>query len=204
MHNHDGTTGMAGHKHSADPVVRKQELLREGEFFRSGVAHARAQIRHGARPEVMLHGVIDHATWALRARADALLKPTGTSVSVLMPYGLADTTTRFTQSPATMNAIKARNPSLKNALFLYPRPDRPFLVAGGTQIFQFTNPGVAPDEIDVTQQVFRNVEYTPLYVGAPQFEAFVPTRYDFGGGFVESFAFDTTAPDRMPRRNISR
>jgi hypothetical protein len=89
MHNQDGTTGLAGHKHSADPVARKQELLREGEFFRSGVAHARAQISYGARPEVMLHGVIDQATWALRARADALLKPTGTSVSVLMPYGLA-------------------------------------------------------------------------------------------------------------------
>jgi hypothetical protein len=89
MHNQDGTTGMAGHKHSADPVARKQELLREGEYFRSGVAHARAQIRHGAKPEVMLHSAIDHATWALRARADALLKPTGTSVSVLMPYGLA-------------------------------------------------------------------------------------------------------------------
>ncbi|MFC0252646.1 hypothetical protein [Massilia consociata] len=89
MHNHDGTTGLAGHKHSTDPVVRKQELLREGEFFRTSVAHARAQIRHSARPEVMLHGVIDQATWALRARADAMLKPTGTSVSVLMPYGLA-------------------------------------------------------------------------------------------------------------------
>ncbi|KFC62599.1 hypothetical protein ACWV27_09520 [Massilia varians] len=89
MHNQDGTTGLAGHKHSLDPVARKQELLREGEFFRSNVAHARAQIRHAARPEVMLHSTIDHATWALRARADALLKPTGTSVSVLMPYGLA-------------------------------------------------------------------------------------------------------------------
>jgi hypothetical protein len=89
MHNQAGTTGLAGHKHSIDPVLRKQELLREGEFFRSGVAHARAQIRQAVRPEVMLHGVIDQATWALRARADALLKPTGTSVSVLMPYGLA-------------------------------------------------------------------------------------------------------------------
>jgi hypothetical protein len=36
----------------------------------------------------MLHTVIDHATWALRSRADALLKPTGTSVSVLAPYAL--------------------------------------------------------------------------------------------------------------------
>jgi hypothetical protein len=98
MHNQDGTTGLAGHKHSTDPVLRKQELLREGEFFRSSVAHARAQIRHASRPEVMLHGAIDHATWALRARADALLKPTGTSVSVLMPYGLA-----------VLNFIRQRN-----------------------------------------------------------------------------------------------
>jgi len=53
------------------------------------VAHAKAQIRHGARPEVLLHSAIDHATWALRTRADALLKPTGTSVSVIAPYALA-------------------------------------------------------------------------------------------------------------------
>jgi hypothetical protein len=68
--------------------LRKAELLRDGEFYRSGVAHAKAQIKHGARPEVMFHSVIDHATWALRTRADALLKPTGTSVSVLAPYAL--------------------------------------------------------------------------------------------------------------------
>ena len=90
MHKHEeGTTGLAGHKHSTDPVIRKQELLREGEYFRNGVAHAKAQIRHSAHPDVMLHGVIDHATSALRVRADALLRPTGTSVSDLMPYGMA-------------------------------------------------------------------------------------------------------------------
>jgi hypothetical protein len=88
-HNHDHKTGLAGHKHSTDPVIRKQELLREGEFFRNGVAHAKAEIREGARPDVMLHGAIDHATSALRVRADALLRPTGISVSTLMPYGMA-------------------------------------------------------------------------------------------------------------------
>ena len=89
MDKHEGTSGLAGHKHSTDPAIRKQELLREGEYFRNGVAHAKAQIRHSAHPEVMLHGVIDHATSALRVRADALLRPTGTSVSALMPYGMA-------------------------------------------------------------------------------------------------------------------
>lgn len=88
-HHNDEPTGLAGHKHSRDPALRKAELLREGEFYRAGVAYARAQVKHGARPEVMLHSVFDHATWALRARADALLKPTGTSVSVIAPYALA-------------------------------------------------------------------------------------------------------------------
>lgn len=87
-HHKDEPTGLAGHKHSADPVKRKAELLREGEFYRAGIAYAKAQVKHGARPEVMLHSALDHATWALRARADALLKPTGTSISVLMPYAL--------------------------------------------------------------------------------------------------------------------
>jgi len=85
---HDEPTGLAGHKHSTDPAKRKAELLREGEFYRAGVTYAKAQVKHGARPEVMLHSAMDHATWALRARADALLKPTGTSVSVLLPYAM--------------------------------------------------------------------------------------------------------------------
>jgi hypothetical protein len=82
------TTGIAGHKHSIDPEVRKAELLREGEFYRAGIVHAKAQVRHGARPDVILHSAIDHATWALRSRADALLRPTGTSVTALAPYAL--------------------------------------------------------------------------------------------------------------------
>ncbi|TFW36047.1 hypothetical protein [Massilia horti] len=80
--------GLAGHRHSVDPAARKAELLREGEFYRAGVVHCKSQIKRDSRPEVMLHSVIDHATWALRARADALLKPTGTSVAALAPYAL--------------------------------------------------------------------------------------------------------------------
>jgi len=87
-HDKDEPSGLAGHKHSPDPVKRKAELLREGEFYRAGVSFAKEQVKHSARPEVMLHSALDHATWALRARADALLKPTGTSISVLMPYAL--------------------------------------------------------------------------------------------------------------------
>lgn len=75
------------HKHGS-VAERKAELLRDGEFYRAGVAQAKAQVKHGARPEVLLHSAIDHATWALRARADALLRPTGTSITTLAPYAL--------------------------------------------------------------------------------------------------------------------
>ena len=78
------------HSHGGHDNVaaRKAELLRDGEFYRAGVAHSKAQIKHGARPEVLFHSAIDHATWALRTRADALLKPTGTSITALAPYAL--------------------------------------------------------------------------------------------------------------------
>jgi len=89
MHKHDETTGLAGHQHSLDPATRKKELLREGEFFRAGVAHAKACIQHSIKPEVMMRTAIDHTTVALRTRADALLKPTGANVAMLMPYAMS-------------------------------------------------------------------------------------------------------------------
>jgi hypothetical protein len=82
-HNHQSASSTGGSLEE-----RKRALLRDGEFYRSGAVHARAQVKHASRPEVMFHSVLDHATWVLRARADALLKPTGTSVSVLAPYAL--------------------------------------------------------------------------------------------------------------------
>jgi hypothetical protein len=79
----------SGHKHEhVDISARKEELLREGAFFRSGVALAKAQVKHAARPDVILHSAIDHATYALRSRADALLRPTGVSVAALAPYAM--------------------------------------------------------------------------------------------------------------------
>jgi hypothetical protein len=68
---------------------RKAELIRQGEFYRVGVVHAKAQVKYAARPEALFHSALDHATWALRSRVDGLLKPTGTSVAMLMPYALA-------------------------------------------------------------------------------------------------------------------
>jgi len=71
------------------PAQRKEELMRDGEFYRAGVAHAKAQIKHGSRPEVLFHSAVDHATFALRSRVDSLLHPTGYSVASMAPYALS-------------------------------------------------------------------------------------------------------------------
>ena len=70
------------------PAERIEELKRDGEFYRAGVAHAKAQIRHGARPEVLFHSAVDHASFAVRSRVDSLLHPTGVSVASMAPYAL--------------------------------------------------------------------------------------------------------------------
>ena len=71
-----------------DVEERKAQLIRQGEFHRVGVIHAKAQVKHAARPEVLFHSAVDHASWAVRSRVDSLLHPTGTSVGALMPYAL--------------------------------------------------------------------------------------------------------------------
>jgi hypothetical protein len=89
MDKHD-TPSRHASGHDQDSLAgRKAQLLREGEFYRAGVVHAKAQIQHAARPEVLLHSALDHATWALRSRVDAVLRPTGINVAALAPYALS-------------------------------------------------------------------------------------------------------------------
>jgi len=65
---------------------RKAQLIRLGEFHRAGIVHAKAHIQHGARPETIFHNAMEHASHAIRGRVDGLLRPTGTSVSQILPY----------------------------------------------------------------------------------------------------------------------
>lgn len=65
---------------------RKERLLRQAEFYRVGIVHARAGIRQGARPEALFHTALEHATWAIRNRVDGLLRPTGINVAAIMPF----------------------------------------------------------------------------------------------------------------------
>jgi hypothetical protein len=68
---------------------RKERLLRQAEFYRVGIVHARAGIRQGARPEALFHTALDHASWALRSRVDGLLRPTGINVATIMPFAVS-------------------------------------------------------------------------------------------------------------------
>jgi hypothetical protein len=68
---------------------RKERLLRQAEFYRVGIVHARAGIKQGARPEALFHSALDHATWALRSRVDGLLRPTGINVAAIMPFAVS-------------------------------------------------------------------------------------------------------------------
>ena len=74
--------------HPDSATERKRLLLRQGDFYRAGIVRAKAQVKHDARPDVMFHNALDHATWAVRSRVDSILKPTGVSVASLMPYAV--------------------------------------------------------------------------------------------------------------------
>lgn len=68
---------------------RKARLLRQGEFYRVGIVHAKANIKQGARPDALFHSALDHASWAVRSRVDSILKPTGINVATIMPYAVS-------------------------------------------------------------------------------------------------------------------
>jgi hypothetical protein len=73
-------------------AARKAALLRQGEFYRVGIVHAKANVKQGARPEAIFHRAIDTATYALRSRVDGLLHPgsgSGGSVSSLLPLAIS-------------------------------------------------------------------------------------------------------------------
>ena len=73
-----------------DLAARKAALLRQGEFYRVGIVHAKANVKQGARPEAIFHRAMDTATYALRSRVDGLLHPgSGSSISTLMPLALS-------------------------------------------------------------------------------------------------------------------
>jgi len=71
--------------------VQKERLIREGEYYRVGVIHAKAQVAQALRPEAILHEAVDQAIGMAQARFGSLLQPGGLSglkLSSLLPYAL--------------------------------------------------------------------------------------------------------------------
>ena len=71
--------------------VQKERLIREGEYYRVGVIHAKAQVAQALRPEAILHEAVDQAIGLAQGRLGSLLQPGGLSglkLSSLLPYAL--------------------------------------------------------------------------------------------------------------------
>ena len=105
---------------------------------------------------------------------------------LLSPFSLDGISTFFTLDDQSATAAVNANSGLTKSNFYTVRPGRPYFIASATQVFP-TGQG--------SKDILRHFEYTPLYSGTPQlFPDAGPKRQDFGGGYVQSFAFDSTTP----------
>lgn len=104
--------------------------------------------------------------------------------AILKPFGLDHPHKSFTLNQQSQQQISMRNSSLTPDDFYLMRDNRPYLVCGATQFYPIG-----------ADNVMRLTEYTPLYSGIPQFFAGEGHEAsDLGGGYIESFAFDSVAP----------
>ncbi|HEV7239437.1 MAG TPA: hypothetical protein VGQ36_09365 [Thermoanaerobaculia bacterium] len=104
---------------------------------------------------------------------------------LLGTFGIDDVKKFFSLDDASVAQIVANNtPGLTAADFYTMRANRPYFIAGATQVYPVNE-----------QLVMRQFEYSPLYDGTPQF---FPTGASpngaFGGGYVQNFAFDSSNP----------
>jgi len=67
---------------------RKALLLEDAARHRDAIVLAKQHIKYGAKPEVIIHNLIDQATYAVRSRVDTVLTPTGLSVTAVAPYAI--------------------------------------------------------------------------------------------------------------------
>lgn len=83
------------------------------------------------------------------------------------------------------NLFKSFSLDEGGVLNAYPqRTDRPYFIANATQVYPLC-----------AQNVGRHFEYTPLYSGTSQlFKKAGPQGQDFGGGYIDSSAFDSKTP----------
>ena len=110
----------------------------------------------------------------------------------------------FSFKSENVGDIRERNPSLADAKFFTVRQAakgvsrRPYLIANATLL--------GPQGLPNRPNFYVGLELTPIYVGAPHiFQLDYPTStpnltkiIDLGGGFLETFAFGTVAPAKLP------
>jgi len=110
---------------------------------------------------------------------------------MLTPFNLESTYTLFSLDQASVQAILNNNSGLTASNFYTMRPDRPYFIAGSTQVYPTGE-----------NEVMRQFEYSPLYVGTPQlFQGQGQNGEDIGGGYLQSFGFDSGTPTPVPNKN---
>jgi hypothetical protein len=113
------------------------------------------------------------------------------NATLLSPFGIDRVKRFFALDDASVAAILANNPELTASDFYKMRANRPYFIAGATQIYP-------TDE----HLIMRHFEYSPLYNGTPQLFANGSPKGAFGGGFVENFAFDSSAPQKPDAQGL--
>ena len=102
------------------------------------------------------------------------------------PFSIDDAERFFSLDAASVAAIVASNtPGLTANDFYLARENRPYLIAGATQVY--------PVEKNL---VMRHFEYSPLYSGTEQLFQNGTPNGPFGGGFVQTFAMDSSSPQK--------
>jgi hypothetical protein len=131
--------------------------------------------------EALLAGVPGNRLWA-RIINDNLLPN----------LGIHDVTRFFSLDAGSVSAIIQNNPGLTPANFYTLRPHRPYFIANATQVYP----------VDEHLQM-RQFEYSPLAAGTPQFfPSGGSPNGAFGGGSVQTFAFDSSNPQKPDAQGL--
>jgi hypothetical protein len=110
----------------------------------------------------------------------------------LEPFGLHDNTKFFTFHPGALDSVLAANPELRARNFQVVERERPYLIVTSVMIGQ---------QMSDHPEEYYPIDMTPLYTG-------IRGRFELdkdgetvvvGGGYVESFGYDSYEPLRQPR-----
>lgn len=117
----------------------------------------------------------------------------------LDPFDLGGSNRWFTWNEATATEVRNRNPRIGSSVRVVP-PGRPFLIVNGTIRNYDCIPFVWKDR-DPEKRI--PIEFTPLYSGVRVFHPGGDYhKLPIGGGFVESFAYDTISPEISTAQGI--